>query len=101
MRPAAGLRTSHPAVGVLVLSQVVEATHALALVGERPAGVGYLLKDRVLDVEDFLEGCRARLHVADRQSTPRSSPRTSSRWRQGGGRLDELSAARARGARRL
>jgi len=44
-----------PEVGVLVLSQVIEAGHALALFQERAEGFGYLLKDRVLDVADFLD----------------------------------------------
>ena len=43
---------------MLLLSQVIEATHALALVSERPEGFGYLLKDRVLEIDDFLEAVR-------------------------------------------
>jgi DNA-binding NarL/FixJ family response regulator len=43
---------------ILLLSQVVEATHALALVSEQPEGFGYLLKDRVLEIDDFLEAVR-------------------------------------------
>jgi DNA-binding NarL/FixJ family response regulator len=42
----------------LVLSQVVAATFALRLFSESPAGFGYLLKDRVLDVDDFLDSVR-------------------------------------------
>ena len=42
-------------MGVLFLSQVVEARHALDLFREHPEGFGYLLKDRVLDLDDFLE----------------------------------------------
>jgi DNA-binding NarL/FixJ family response regulator len=45
-------------VGVLFLSQVVEARHALELFREHPEGFGYLLKDRVLDIDDFLESVR-------------------------------------------
>ena len=52
LRAAAWIRTEHPAVGVLVLSQHVEAAGAVRLVSQ--PGFGYLLKDRVLDVEDFL-----------------------------------------------
>ncbi len=51
-RAARGIKDRHPEVGVLVLSQHIETTHAVDLVG-RP-GFGYLLKDRVLEVEDFL-----------------------------------------------
>jgi DNA-binding NarL/FixJ family response regulator len=57
-RAALELRAEQPEVGVLLLSQVVEATHALALVSERPEGFGYLLKDRVLEIDDFLDAVR-------------------------------------------
>ena len=52
-RAAGRIREEHPGVGVLVLSQHVETQHAVALVSE--GGFGYLLKDRVLDVQDFIE----------------------------------------------
>ena len=51
-RAARTIKDRHPSVGVLVLSQHIEPTHAVELVGR--AGFGYLLKDRVLDVEEFL-----------------------------------------------
>jgi DNA-binding NarL/FixJ family response regulator len=54
-RAAAQIRDEFPAVGVLLLSQVVEAEHALRLFRERPEGFGYLLKDRVLELEDFVD----------------------------------------------
>ena len=57
-RAAREIRERHPTVGVLVLSQVIEATHAVALFSERPEGFGYLLKDRVLDIDDFLDSVR-------------------------------------------
>jgi len=57
-RAAREIRARQPEVGVLLLSQVVEASHALALVSERPEGFGYLLKDRVLEIDDFLESVR-------------------------------------------
>ena len=57
-RAAREIRERHPSVGVLVLSQVIEATHALALFEERPEGFGYLLKDRVLEIDDFLDAVR-------------------------------------------
>jgi DNA-binding NarL/FixJ family response regulator len=49
------IRRSHPSVGVLVLSQHLEPSYMLELVGEDASGVGYLLKDRVRDVADFLD----------------------------------------------
>jgi DNA-binding NarL/FixJ family response regulator len=54
MRAAAEIRGSHPQTAVLVLSQHIESRHAVDLVGSG-GGFGYLLKDRVLDVDDFLE----------------------------------------------
>jgi DNA-binding NarL/FixJ family response regulator len=57
-RAALELRAEQPEVAVLLLSQIVEATHALALASENPSGFGYLLKDRVLEIDDFLEAVR-------------------------------------------
>jgi DNA-binding NarL/FixJ family response regulator len=51
---AVRIRERHPTTGVLVLSQHIETRHSVELLGSG-AGFGYLLKDRVLDVEDFLE----------------------------------------------
>ena len=56
MRAAADIRRDHPHTAVLVLSQHVETRHALELVGA--GGFGYLLKQRVLDVDDFLDAAR-------------------------------------------
>ena len=53
IRAALWIRDAHPSVGVLVLSQHVEAAGAVGLVSQ--GGFGYLLKDRVLDVAEFLE----------------------------------------------
>src|SRR3954471_18197055 len=44
-------RRARPEIGVLVLSQYYEERYALDLIGDRPEGVGYLLKERVGDVE--------------------------------------------------
>ena len=52
-RAAEQIKLEHPEVGVLVLSQHIEAEHAVRLVSL--GGFGYLLKDRVLDVAEFLE----------------------------------------------
>ena len=52
------IRSQHPEVGVLLLSQVVEARRALRLFSERAEGFGYLLKDRVLEIDDFLDAVR-------------------------------------------
>ncbi len=52
-RAARQIKEQHPELGVLVLSQHIETAHAVALVAL--GGFGYLLKDRVLDVQEFLE----------------------------------------------
>jgi DNA-binding NarL/FixJ family response regulator len=65
-RAARDLKSRRPGLGVLLLSQHIETTHAVDLVGQ--PGFGYLLKDRVLDVEEFLD--------------------TSARVAQGGSALD-------------
>ena len=57
-RAAQELREDHPTLGILVLSQIVEAHHALRLFKEHPEGLGYLLKDRVLEIDDFIEAVR-------------------------------------------
>lgn len=51
-RAAQAIKDQHPEVGVLVLSQHIETSHVLSLVTQ--GGFGYLLKDRVLDVSEFL-----------------------------------------------
>jgi DNA-binding NarL/FixJ family response regulator len=54
LRAALELRRDHPDVGVLVFSQYVETRYAAQLLADNPTGVGYLLKDRVADVADFV-----------------------------------------------
>ena len=54
-RAAIEIRARHPELSVLLLSQVVEARHALKLFSEQPHGFGYLLKDRVLAIDDFIQ----------------------------------------------
>jgi DNA-binding NarL/FixJ family response regulator len=54
LRAAMELRTRLPDTGVLVLSQFYEESYALDLIGDRPEGVGYLLKERVGDVSAFV-----------------------------------------------
>jgi len=58
LRAALEIRASHPAIGVLVLSQYVELGLAMKLLADSAAGVGYLLKDRISDVEDFVAALR-------------------------------------------
>jgi DNA-binding NarL/FixJ family response regulator len=58
LRAALLVRDQWPGVGVLVLSQWVEERYATELIAGRPHGVGYLLKDRVSDVAEFLDALR-------------------------------------------
>jgi DNA-binding NarL/FixJ family response regulator len=54
LRAALEIREKHPSIGVLVLSQYVELGLALKLLADSAEGVGYLLKDRIGDVGEFL-----------------------------------------------
>jgi DNA-binding NarL/FixJ family response regulator len=58
LRAAVLVRDQWPSVGVLVLSQWVEERYATELIAGRAHGVGYLLKDRVADVAEFLDALR-------------------------------------------
>ena len=58
LRAAQKIRAEYPDCGVLVLSQYIEEGYALELLSENAEGVGYLLKDRVADVERFTESVR-------------------------------------------
>ena len=54
LRAALALRSDHPGTGVLVFSQYIETRYATRLLEGNAAGVGYLLKDRVADVAEFV-----------------------------------------------
>jgi DNA-binding NarL/FixJ family response regulator len=54
LRAALEIRSRHPALGVLVLSQYVELGLAMKLLADSADGVGYLLKDRISDVKEFI-----------------------------------------------
>jgi DNA-binding NarL/FixJ family response regulator len=58
LRAAQRIREELPGTGVLVLSQYVEEEYATELIGDRAEGVGYLLKDRVADVDAFVDAVR-------------------------------------------
>ncbi len=58
LRAALEIRRRQPETGVLVLSQYLEEGYALDLVGETAEGTGYLLKDRVADVDRFVDAVR-------------------------------------------
>jgi DNA-binding NarL/FixJ family response regulator len=90
LRAARSIRAELPDTAVLVLSQYVEEDYALDLLAGSAEGVGYLLKDRVADVERFVDSIR---RVADGGSV--LDPEVVSQMlgrRRHGGSLDELTA---------
>jgi DNA-binding NarL/FixJ family response regulator len=58
LRAAQAIRERHPEVGIVILSQHVETGVAARVLAEHPAGLGYLLKDRVTDVAEFVRTLR-------------------------------------------
>jgi DNA-binding NarL/FixJ family response regulator len=58
LRAAIAIRARFPDIAVLVLSQYVAQRPALELIGDRAEGIGYLLKDRVADLDEFLDAVR-------------------------------------------
>jgi DNA-binding NarL/FixJ family response regulator len=89
LRAVLELRRRRPEIGVLLLSQFYEEHYALELIGDRAEGVGYLLKERVGDVEAFLEAV-ARVAAGGSALDPEVVGRMLGR-RRAGGPLDRLS----------
>src|SRR3954451_20768960 len=58
LRAAQEIRSRHPQVGIVILSQHVEVGTATRILAERPERLGYLLKDRVTDLDDFVGSLR-------------------------------------------
>lgn len=80
---AASLRHRHPAVGVLVLSQYLETVYAHRLLQDAPGRVGYLLKDRVVDIAVVIDALR-RVVEGETVVDPTIVHRLLGRSRQGG-----------------
>jgi DNA-binding NarL/FixJ family response regulator len=89
MRAAREIREHHPGVGVLVLSQYVEAPYMVELLQGDIEGVGYLLKDRIRDVNEFADAVR-RVSEGGSAFDPAVVSRLVGR-RQGEDPLDSLS----------
>ena len=89
LRAALQLRTRLPATGVLVLSSHYEEDYALDLIGESAEGVGYLLKERVGDVEAFTDAV-ARIAAGGSALDPEVVGRMLGRRRSPGGPLEQL-----------
>jgi DNA-binding NarL/FixJ family response regulator len=83
LRAAIELRGKHPDTGVLVLSQVYEEHYAMDLIGDRPEGAGYLLKERVGDVDEFI-GAVERVAAGGSALDPEVVGRMLGRRRAGG-----------------
>jgi DNA-binding NarL/FixJ family response regulator len=58
LEAAREIRSRHPGMAILVLSQYVETRYAVDLLRDDPSGIGYLLKDRVADVREFVDAVR-------------------------------------------
>jgi DNA-binding NarL/FixJ family response regulator len=58
LEAARRIRADHPTIGILVLSQYVETRYAIDLIRDDPAGVGYLLKQRVMKLDDLSDAVR-------------------------------------------
>jgi DNA-binding NarL/FixJ family response regulator len=58
LQAAREIRSRHPETGVLILSQYLEVSLAMRLLAESAEGLGYLLKDRVTDLEEFTSALR-------------------------------------------
>ena len=89
LRAALQLRTRLPATGVLVLSSHYEEDWALDLIGDSAEGVGYLLKERVGDVEAFTDAV-ARVAAGGSALDPEVVGRMLGRRRSAGGPLEQM-----------
>jgi DNA-binding NarL/FixJ family response regulator len=94
LRAAREIRAELPEVSVLVLSQYVEVAYARELLAESAEGVGYLLKDRVADVEGLADAVR-RVGASGSALDPEVVSQMLGRSR-GDDPLDELTPASAR-----
>jgi DNA-binding NarL/FixJ family response regulator len=82
VRAALELRRRGPETAILVVSQYVELTYAAELLSDGRGGVGYLLKDRVMDVGDFVDAVR-RVAEGGTALDPEVVAQLFSRGRQG------------------
>jgi DNA-binding NarL/FixJ family response regulator len=89
LRAALEVRTRLPRTGVLVLSSHYEEAYALDLIGDSAEGVGYLLKERVGDVEAFTDAV-ARVAAGGSALDPEVVGRMLGRRRSSSGPLDQL-----------
>lgn len=79
LRAALAARRRKPGHPILVLSQYVEESYAVDLLSDGAGGVGYLLKERVADVEEFVDAVR-RVRPSTRRSSVSCWPAGRIRW---------------------
>ncbi len=89
VRAALTLRERAPATAVLIVSQYVEQAYAAELLADGRGGLGYLLKDRIMDVDDFVAAVR-RVGDGGTALDPEVVAQLLGRQRKGG-RIDDLS----------
>ena len=89
LRAARELRSRHPRLGVLVLSQYVRPSYALELLADDASGVGYLLKDRVSDVHELSDAVH-RVGGGGSVLDPSVVAQLVDRRRKGHGEIDDL-----------
>jgi DNA-binding NarL/FixJ family response regulator len=89
IQAAKTIRRDHPGTGVLLLSQYVETENAMSLLGNGAKGLGYLLKERVSDIDDFIDALH-RVAAGGTAIDPELVARMVSRPHEGQQREDEL-----------
>jgi DNA-binding NarL/FixJ family response regulator len=89
VRAALELRERVPETGILVVSQYVEQAYASELLADGQGGVGYLLKDRIMDVDDFVDAVR-RVGEGGTALDPEVVAQLFTRRRQADSPLDRL-----------
>ena len=105
LRAAHEIRARHPGIGIVILSQHVEVGTAARLLAESPERLGYLLKDRVGDIDDFSGTLRrvvaggSALDPRDRLAAARGRAPRTGRWRRSAAASARCSSSSPRGAR--
>ena len=89
VKAALAVRERVPGTAVLIVSQYVEETYAAELLADGRGGVGYLLKDRIADVREFVDAVE-RVAAGGTAMDPEVVAQLVTRHRKGGGPLDEL-----------
>jgi DNA-binding NarL/FixJ family response regulator len=91
IQAATAIRRDHPETGVLLLSQYVETENAMSLLGNGASGLGYLLKERVSHIDDFIDALH-RVAAGGTAVDPELVARMVARPHNGEQREDELTS---------